>query len=234
MLREHVKPSVRLHYVIQKGGDVPNVVPEYARLWCWVRDSKRSGVEEVLGRVRHIAAGAALMAGVEAKLTVQSGDYEMLVNMAGTKLLHSNLTWLGPIPYTDEEQAFARAIQRATGVEEKGLNGAIQPLKEQPPDPPGGSTDLADVSWIVPVIQLDVATAPEGAPWHAWPVVACAGMSIGHKGLLFAAKALAVTMVELFEDREVRESVRAEFLQKTKGQVYKAYIPEGPPPVPVN
>lgn len=164
MLREHVKPSVRIHYVIQKGGDIPNVVPEYAKLWCWVRDSKRAGVEGVLERVRSIVTGAALMAGVEAKLTVQSGDYEMLVNMAGAKLLHSNLTWLGPIPYTDEEQAFARAIQRATGVEEKGLNGAIQPFKKQPPDPPGGSSDVADVSWIVPVIYLEATTVPEGPP----------------------------------------------------------------------
>jgi len=234
LLREHVRPSVRIHYSIMKGGDVPNVVPEYAKLWCWVRDSKRAGVDEVLNRVRKIAEGAGLMAGVESKLTVQAGDYEMLVNMAGAKLIHSNLTWLGPIEYTPQEQEFARAIQRATGVEAKGLNGAIQPLEEQRPDPPGGSTDVADVSWIVPTLHMSVTTAPEGAPWHAWPVVACGGMSIGHKGLVQAAKALATTAVDLFEGSEARKAIQAEFKEKTKGHVYKPYIPDGPPPVPKN
>jgi aminobenzoyl-glutamate utilization protein B len=233
MLREHVRPSVRIHYAIQKGGDVPNVVPEYARVWCWVRDSKRSGMEAVLERVRKIAEGAALIAGVESKLTIQGGDYEMLVNMAGARLLHSNLTWLGPIKYTAEEQEFARAIQRATGVEAKGLNGEIQPLKGQPPDPPGGSTDVGDVSWIVPVLHLQVTTAPEDTPWHSWAVVAAGGMSIGHKGLIHASKTLAATMVDLFEDAKVREEIRAEFKEKTKGQVYKPYVPDGPPPVPM-
>ena len=97
-----------------------------------------------------------MMAEVESKLSIVGGDYEMLVNMTGAKLIHANFTWLGPIQYTNEEQEFARAIQRATGVEAKGLNGAIQPLEEQRPDPPGGSTDVADVSWIVPTLQRRV------------------------------------------------------------------------------
>jgi aminobenzoyl-glutamate utilization protein B len=232
MLREHVKPTVRMHYAILKGGDVPNVVPEYAKLWCWVRDSKRAGVEEVMQRVRKIAEGAGLMAGVEAKLTIQSGDYEMLVNLAGAKLMHANLAWLGPIQYTEEEQEFARQIQRATNVEPVGLKGEIKPLADPKADPDGGSTDVADVSWIVPMVNLTVTTAPYKAPWHAWPVVACGGMSIGHKGLTLAAKALAATMVDLFEDASARASIQAEFKEKTQGHSYKGYIPEGPPPLP--
>jgi aminobenzoyl-glutamate utilization protein B len=231
-MREFVRPSVRMHYTVLKGGDVPNVVPEYAKVLVWLRDSKRTGIEELLARVRKIAEGAALMAEVESKLTIQGGDYEMLVNMAGAKLIYANLTWLGPIKYTEEEQEFARAIQRATGVEAKGLNGAIQPLEEQKPDPPGGSTDVADVSWIVPTLHLSVTTAPQDAPWHAWPVVACGGMSIGHKGLAQAAKALATTMVDLFEDPQAVTAIKAEFKENTRGQVYKPYIPDGPPPVP--
>jgi len=231
-MREFVKPTVRMHYTIQKGGDVPNVVPEYARVWCWLRDSKRAGVEDLLARARKIAEGAALMAGVESKLTIQTGDYEMLANIAGAKIIHANMEWLGPLQYTNEEQEFAKAIQRATGVEPKGLNGAIQPLNPPKPDPEGGSTDVGDVSWIVPTLHLSVTTAPENAPWHAWPVVACGGMSIGHKGLVYAAKALAATMVDLFEDEKTREAIRAEFKEKTKGEVYKPYIPEGPPPIP--
>ena len=231
-MREFVRPSVRMHYTVVKGGDVPNVVPEYAKVLVWLRDSKRTGIEELLARVRKIAEGAALMAEVESKLTVEGGDYEMLVNMAGAKLIQANFEWLGPIKYTAEEQEFARAIQRATGVEPKGLNGDIQPFEEPKPDPPGGSTDVADVSWIVPTLHLSVTTAPDGAPWHAWPVVACGGMSIGHKGLAQAAKALATTMIDLFEDKDAVAKIQAEFKEKTKGQVYKPYIPDGPPPLP--
>jgi aminobenzoyl-glutamate utilization protein B len=166
-MREFVRPSVRMHYTVVKGGDVPNVVPEYAKVLVWLRDSKRTGIEELLARVRKIAEGAALMAEVESKVTLEGGDYEMLVNLTGEKLIQANFDWLGPIKYTAEEQEFARQIQRATGVDEKGLNGDIQPWQEPKPDPPGGSTDVADVSWIVPTLHLSVTTAPEGAPWHA-------------------------------------------------------------------
>jgi aminobenzoyl-glutamate utilization protein B len=231
LLREHVKPTVRMHYAIVKGGDVPNVVPEYAKVWCWARDSKRAGVEVVLQRLREIADGAARIAGVESKFTIQSGCYEILVNLSGAKLLQQNLEWLGPIKYTEQEQEFARAIQRATGTEQKGLNGEIKPLGNPKPDPPGGSTDVGDVSWVVPTLHLSVTTAPESA-WHAWPVVACSGMSIGHKGMMLASKTLAATMVDLFEDAKTREAIQAEFKEKTKGFVYKPYVSDGPPPLP--
>src|SRR4029453_11936673 len=93
-----------------------------------------------------------------------------------------------------------REIQRATGTPETGLDGSIQAFVEKPGDPPGGATDGADVSWGGPVIPLGVTAAPKAAPWHAWPVVACGGMSIGHRGLVYASKALAATAVDLFED----------------------------------
>ena len=232
MLREHVRPTVRIHYSIVKGGDVPNVVPDHAQLWCWVRDSRISGVEDVLPRVRDIARGAALMAGVEGELLIQAGSYEMLVNMEGEKILQRNLDWLGPIEYSEEEVKFARAIQRSTGVEEKGLDGAVKPLREQPDDPQGGSTDVADVRWVVPTIHLTVTTAPTDAPWHSWAVVASGGMSIGHKGMVYAAKALATTVVDLFEDEAAIEAIRTEFEKKTEGFVYQSYLQDGPPPVP--
>jgi aminobenzoyl-glutamate utilization protein B len=231
-MREFVKPTVRMHYTIVNGGDVPNVVPAYSKLWCWLRDSKGIGVEQLLARARRLADGAAMMAEVEAKLTVQGGDWETLVNLTGEKAMFANMAWLGPITYTPEEQEFAKEIQRATGVEPKGLDGTVHPWRAPKPDPEGGSTDVGDVSWIVPTLGLGATTAPVDAPWHAWPVVACGGMSIGHKGLLYAAKALATTMVDLFEDAKTLQAVQAEFREKTKGIVYKPFIPEGPPPLP--
>jgi aminobenzoyl-glutamate utilization protein B len=231
-MREFVKPTVRMHYSIMNGGDVPNVVPAYAKLWCWLRDSKGAGVEQLLGRARRIAEGAATMAEAGSKITVQGGDWETLVNMTGEKVMFSNLTWLGPIQFTPEEQEFAKEIQRAAGVDPKGLDGAVKPWAAPKADPEGGSTDVGDVSWVVPTLSMNATTAPVDAPWHAWPVVACGGMSIGHKGLVYAAKALAATMVDLFEDAKTLQAIQAEFREKTKGVVYKPFIPDGPPPVP--
>ncbi|NOT75261.1 MAG: amidohydrolase [Cyclobacteriaceae bacterium] len=232
LLREHVRPSVRMHYAIVSGGDVPNVVPEYAKVWMWVRDSKRTGIEEVFARVKEIAKGAAIIAGVESKVTVQTGDYEILVNLKGAQTLQKNLEILGPIVYTPEETAFAKKIQEAQGAKQTGLDGAIHPLKETKETPVGGSTDVGDISWIVPEITLEATTAPANTAWHGWSVVACGGMSIGHKGMMLAAKSLAMTMVDLYENEQLRKDIRAEFDKRVAGEIYKAYIPDGPPPIP--
>jgi len=130
------------------------------------------------------------------------------------------------------EQEFARTLQKEAGVPVKGLDGTVQPLDENPGDPKGGSSDVGDVSWNVPILHVSVATAPLGTHWHAWPVAACGGMSIGHKGMTFAAKTLAATMVDLFEQPAKRAEIRKEFENNTKDAVYKGYIPDGPPPLP--
>lgn len=233
MLREHVKPSVRMHYAILKGGDVPNVVPEYAKVWMWVRDSKRTGVEEVLARVKEIAKGAGEIAGVESKVTIQVGDYELLVNKKGAEALQKNMETLGPIIYTPEEIAFAKKIQEVQGGEQTGLDGKIHPLKATQEHPQGGSTDVGDISWLVPEITVLVTTAPANTAWHGWSVVACGGMSIGHKGMVFAAKSLAMTMVDLFENPQLRIDIRKEFDERKGNQIYKSYLPDGPPPIPM-
>jgi aminobenzoyl-glutamate utilization protein B len=232
LMREHVKPSVRMHYVISDGGKVPNIVPDYARLWCWVRDSRWVGAEEVLSRLRKVADGAGLMAEVETQLTVQSGVPEMLVNEAGARVLQANLNRLGPVMFTAEEQQFARELQRACSVEPKGLDGSVQPLRPQPPDPTLGSTDVAAVSWRVPTLNLRVTTVPVGVPGHAWPVVACSGTSMGHRGMIHAAKVLAATTVDLLEDEPSRAAIRAEFDRKARGSTYRLLIPDGPPRLP--
>jgi aminobenzoyl-glutamate utilization protein B len=230
MMREHIKPTSRLHYTIVDGGDVPNVIPEHAKVWLWARDWKRAEVEDLVARVRKLAEGAALMTETTSSVTVQGGSWEMLTIVSGARLLDANLRWLGPPSYTDQEQTFARAIQRASGVPETGMDTSIRPLENQEEE--GGSTDVGDVSWVVPTLHLTVATAPAEAPWHAWPVVAAAGMSIGHKGLTLAAKVLAATMVDLYERPEALAAVRAEFEQKKGDVVFKAYLPDGPPPIP--
>ena len=230
LMREHVRPTSRMHYTIVAGGDVPNVVPEYARVWIWLRDWKRSEVEQLLARVRLLASGAAEMTETTATVKVQGGSWETLVNETGARLLNANLLWLGPATYTEQEQAFAKQIQRATGAPEVGMVAGVEPLEGQVAE--GGSTDVGDVSWVAPTLHVSVATSPQGAPWHAWPVVASAGMSIGHKGMVRAAKVLAATMVDLYQQPAALAAVQAEFRAKRGDVKYQSYVPPGPPPLP--
>ncbi len=229
--REHIKPTVRIHYQIQDGGQVVNVVPDYARLWVRVRDSKRSGMMPVYERVRKMAEGAAIMANVDYKITLISGIYEILINRTGAAAVQQNLELLGPISYTPEEVAFAKKIQEATGTPQVGMDSEIRPLEETKDNQGSASSDVGDVSWNVPNISLGVTTAPKDTPWHSWAVVACGGMSIGHKGMLQAAKTLGMTMVDLFENPKLVEKIKAEYKQRKGDEVYEAMIPAGPPPI---
>lgn len=231
MYREHIKPTVRIHYHIQNAGEVVNVVPDYSKIWVRVRDTKRSGMEVVWKQVERMAEGAAIMANVDYKVSLISGVHEVLVNRTGGARLQQNLEYLGPISYTGEEQDFAKKIQEATDKPQIGIESVIKPLEETLEHPMGGSTDVGDVSYVVPTIRLGATTAPKGTPWHSWAVVACGGMSIGHKGMAFAAKALSMTMVDLFEDAELRRKVKAEFKERKGDYEYKGIVPNGPPPI---
>ena len=230
--REHVKPTVRMHYHIQDGGQVVNVVPDYSKLWVRIRDSKRSGMLPVYERVKAMAEGAAILANVDYKISLISGIYEVLVNREGGKIMQENLELLGPIEYTDEEIAFGKKIQEVTKKPQIGMDAAIKPLRDTKENPGGGSTDVGDVSWNVPNINLRVTTAPKDTPWHSWAVVACGGMSIGHKGMVYSSKAMSMTMLDLFENPKLVEKVKAEYKERKGKEVYKAIIPDGPPPIP--
>ena len=231
MYREHIKPTVRIHYHIQDAGKVVNVVPDYSKIWVRVRDTKRAGLQEVYERVMAMAEGAAIMANVDHKVSLISGIHEVLPNRTGGAALQANLEQLGTIAYTEEEEEFARAIQRATNKPEVGLDMEINPMKETAEHPMGGSTDVGDVSFITPTIRLRATTAPAGTPWHSWAVVATGGMSIGHKGLTYASKALSMTMIDLFKNPDLINDVKAEFLERKGDYVYEGMIPPGPPPL---
>lgn len=229
--REHVLPSVRIHYDIQNAGEVVNVVPDYSRVWTRVRDTKRDGMVSVWKQVEKIAEGAAMMANCEYKITLISGIHEVLVNRTGAAALQENLEFLGPILYTEEEQNFAKGIQEATKKPQVGIESIISPMEETLEHPRGGSTDVGDVSYVVPVIRLRATTAPKGTPWHSWAVTACGGMSIGHKGMKYAANALAMTMIDLFENEGLRMEIKKEFDERKGDYIYEPIIPDGPPPL---
>lgn len=229
--REHIKPTVRIHYHIQDGGQVVNVVPDYSKLWVRVRDTKRKGMLPVYEQVQKMAEGAAIMANVDYKISLISGIYEVLVNRAGGEIMQKNLELLDPLTYTEDEIAFGKKIQEATNKPQVGMDSALKPFAETKEHPGGGSTDVGDVSWNVPNINLKVTVAPKDTPWHSWAVVACGGMTIGHKGMVHATKALGMTAVDLFENPKLVEKVKAEFKQRKGSEVYKPMIPEGPPPI---
>ncbi len=231
--REHVHPTVRMHYHIQDGGLVVNVVPDYSKVWVRVRDTKRSGMTPVYERVVEMAEGAAILANVDYKVSLISGIYEVLVNRKGGELMQKNLELLGPIKYTDEEVNFAKEIQASTGKPQLGLDSTIKPLRETLENPGGGSTDVGDVSWNVPNINLGVTTAPVDTPWHSWAVVACGGMSIGHKGTIYAAKAMAMTMSDLYKNKKLVQEINQEYLERKGDEEYVAMI-DGPAPINEN
>jgi aminobenzoyl-glutamate utilization protein B len=188
-------------------------------------------MEEVWKHVEEIARGAAIMTRTDYKIELISGVHEILVNRTGSTAMQKNLEFLGPIIYTEEEQAFGKGIQKATEKEEIGLVSEILPLEETLEHPMGGSTDVGDVSWVVPVVRMRATTAPNDTPWHSWAVVACGGMSIGHKGMNYAAKVLSMTAVDLFQDPRLVKDIQKEFLEKKGDYVYKGILPDGPPPI---
>lgn len=226
--REHILPTSRIHYQIEKAGDVVNVVPDYAQIWTRLRENNRAKVDVLYARAQKIAEGAALMAGVTYDMELISGIYEIQVNRTGAEALQKNLETLGEITYTQEEVAYANTILKETGKPQVGIDGSVHPLRETLPAQ-GGSTDVGDVSQIVPTIRMSATVASSGGPWHSWAVVACTGMSIGHKGMLYAAKALSMTMVDLYKNPKLVAAVKKDFVENKTNETYEPRILPGPP-----
>lgn len=226
--REHILPTSRIHYQIEKAGDVVNVVPDFAQIWTRLRENNREKVDVLYERALKIAEGAALMTGTTHEVKLISGIYEIQVNRTGAEAMQKNLESLGEITYTDEEVAYANIILKETGKPQKGIDGSVHPLRETLPAQ-GGSTDVGDVSQIVPTIRMSATVAASGGPWHSWAVVACTGMSIGHKGMIYASKALAMTMADLYTNPKLVEAVKKDFKDNKVNETYDPRILPGPP-----
>jgi len=224
-LREHLQPTARIHYVILEGGGAPNVVPDHARAWYYVRDIDRESVEKDYERVLKVIEGAAKMTDTTYIIHFKSGVHETLANRAGGEVVYANLLLVGPPAFTDEEQAFAKDIQKSVGVEEKGLSTKVEPFSLPEKSWGSGSTDVAEVSWLTPTTDLSVAFSPLGTPGHHWSAVACAGMSIGHKCLAVAAKVMAVSCLDFLAQPQTVQKMRDEWTARKKGKEYKSPLP---------
>jgi aminobenzoyl-glutamate utilization protein B len=224
MLREHMEPASRIHYVITAGGSAPNVIPDFAEVYYYVRHPDSEEVRRLFDRVVKAAEGAALGTETRMEHEVIHGIYALLPNEALGRTMHANLSRVGGVSYTPEERRFAETIRTTFPADVPALEsaGEVQPFVVEEVGS-GGSTDVGDVSWAVPTAGLNTATWVPGTSAHSWQAVAAGGTSIGNKGMINAAKTLAFTMHDLFNDPQRIEAARTEFLGR-RGADY-IYVP---------
>ncbi|MDC1056075.1 amidohydrolase [Flavobacteriaceae bacterium] len=222
MMREHTTESTRIHYVITQGGKAPNVVPDFAEVYYYARHSTRDEVVNVFDRIVNAAKGAALGTGTTMEYEMIGGTHELLHNEILQQLVHKNLEKIGGYAYTSEEKVFAEKISESLGV---SLNTqyveGVEPYDKG--GKAGGSTDVGDVSFAVPTVGLRAATWVPGTPAHSWQAVAAGGTDIGNKGMMVAAKTLALTAMQLIDNPKIISEAKKEFLQK-RGADFK-YVP---------
>ena len=227
MMREHVEPSARIHYVIPNAGEVPNVVPAHARAWYYVRDTTRTAVEENYEWILDIAAGAAQMTRTEHEVFLVTGVHTYTLVRPLQEAMQANLERVGPPPFDEADHEFARELQRFLEVEASGLSEAIVPLAAAPLPAGGGSSDVAEVSYIAPTVEFSVATAGEHLPWHSWAITASHGTAGAWKGAQVAAKALALMGAELLLDTDLLRRAKEAHAAETGGRPYQSPIPTG-------
>ena len=231
LMREHVPSDARIHYVITDGGDAPNIVPEYAEVYYYVRHPRPERAVALFERVVAAAEGAALGTDTRMSYEVMHGNYPVLRNDTLAEIIDANLRAIGGIAYSADERAFAEAIRTTLLAPRLGLGseGEIQRFEFRQGM---GSTDVGDVSWNVPTGGFRTATWVPGTPAHSWQAVAAGGMSIGHKGMMLAAKVLAATAADLFEAPDILATA-AEELESRRGDdfVYRALLGDREPPL---
>ncbi|MFD1786719.1 amidohydrolase [Sphingomonas floccifaciens] len=219
MMREHVPSSIRIHYVITNGGEAPNVVPDFAESYYYVRDVDPALVKSVWARVVKASEGAALATETTVSNEITGGVYSMLASETLAKVMDRNLNAVGGVAYTPQETAWATELQKSLEVKRPlAIAGQVLPLGRDGDG--GGSTDVSDISWVSPTIGLSTATWVPGTPAHSWQAVAASGMSIGAKGGVVAAKTLALTAADLFRSPETLAAAKAELL-KARGPNFK-------------
>lgn len=231
MMREHIKPTARIHYVIPNAGEAPNVVPEYAKVWYYVRDENREQVQKNYEWILKIAEGSALATGTRYKVRLITGVHEYLLNRPIQEAIQANLDLVGPVDFTEEEQLFARKLQAFLGIEEKGYDKEIKPLKPELEPVSGGSTDVAEVSWVTPTAGFSMTTAAADIPWHSWAASACHGTSGGYRAALKAAKVIALTGYDLLTDKDLLSKAHKSFQDSVQDRPYKSPLPPGQEPI---
>lgn len=249
-MREHMRQDSRVHYVISAGGGAPNVVPDYAQNFFDVRAADIAELKRMRSWVLDIAKGAALMTQTRVEEIFVGCAANVIPNRAIAKELHAVMEEIGAPQWTEAELKFAAEMQSQfapeavkSGIDSLEAAGAILPQTSihatimpysDTIEGGKGSTDVGDVTWVVPTAQFSTACRAIGVPGHSWAVTSCSGMSIGHKGMLYAAKVLGLAGYRYLTDPALREEAYAEWKHQLKGREYEVLIPEQikVPPLP--
>ncbi len=236
-LREHIIPQARIHYVIEEGGGVPNVVPDYARSWYFIRAPVIELLEPIKKRVMKIAEGAAMMTETRLEAEMSEGGYHRIPNRTLSEIVTANMRQVGAPVYTKKELEFAAEIAKSFPLEDRTtmlrkrkvpnwdkyidddlMTDILDPWDDG--DHSAGSTDVSDVSWITPAMEFGTACNVLGAPGHSWQFVACSGSSIGHKSLIFASKTMAGSALDLMLNKDKIKEARDELVSRLRGKEY--------------
>jgi aminobenzoyl-glutamate utilization protein B len=237
-LREHIIPEARIHYVIEAGGGQPNVVPDYARSHYYIRAPEQDLLEPIKRRVMKIAEGAAMMTETRLEAEMSWGGYHKIPNKVLSEVVTSNMRQVGPQEYSPEDYRFAAEIAKSFPKEDRetGLRKGKVPNWEKYVDQDlvteifdawddgttsPGSTDVSDVSWVTPTMEFRTACNVNGAPGHSWQFTACSGTGIGHKSLIFAAKTMAGSALDLLTKPELVRDAKEEHHRRLRGREYK-------------
>ena len=232
-MREHIPSNARIHYIVSNGGAAPNIVPDTAELFLYARSPSLDTLDGIWGRIVKIGQGAAMMTETTLDVKILGSDNNIVANDALAKVAQKNLDEVGGFRYTAQEEHFAEELQKSLppgGARDPGSTASIEPLRPFNPNEPAASTDVGDVSWNVPTIGFIAATFVPGVVPHTWQAAACAGMSIGQKGMLVAAKALALTGADLFSNPQLIQDAKKDFDRQLAGKTYKSEIPAGQKP----
>jgi aminobenzoyl-glutamate utilization protein B len=228
MMREHVPQETRIHYVITNGGKAPNVVPEFAEVYYYVRHPDKGMAVSIFDRITKAAEGAALDTETKMDYEIIGGTHDLLINKTLAINMQSNLEKVGGVIYTAQEIEYAKKVQTSFLGKPASLDsaGAVKPLyieKNQ------GSTDVGDVSYAVPTVGVETATWVPGTSAHSWQAVACGGTDIGIKGMIVASKTMAFTAIDLFTNPELIKKAKEEFIQSKGDYEYKALLGDRKP-----
>ncbi len=211
MMREHVPQETRIHYVITDGGWAPNTTPDFAEVFYYVRNPDPANVHSIFERVAKAAEGAAMGTGTTVDYEIIHGLYPLLPNESLARAVHSNLEQVGGVEYDQDELEFARVLRQSLPEDAPPLETAAQVEPFYVREQAGAySTDAGDVSWIVPTTGMTAATYVPGTAGHSWQAIAAGGTSIGNKGMVVAAKTLAMTAVDLFTTPDLLAAAKAE------------------------
>lgn len=231
MMREHVPQETRIHYVITDGGNAPNVVPDFAEVYYYVRHPDAEIVKDIWARLENAAKGAAMGTGVDVDWEIIHGNYAVMLNETLSVMMDKKLRLVGGVQYNEYEQSFAEEIYRSFDRPKHAL-GSQEEIQPYTVDQTYASTDVGDVSVAVPTVGLNTATWVPGTSAHSWQSVAASGMTIGYKGAQVAAKTMALAAIELMENEALIIAARLEFETKRGADFeYDSLLGDRPPPL---